>query len=49
VALTGDDADELLRMVTQVLGEALLHLVSREELERQLDEWLDERRVRLTG
>ena len=29
-------------MVTKVLGEALLQLVSREEVERQLDEWLDQ-------
>ena len=45
VALTGDDAEELLPMVTQVLVEALLQLVRREEVERQL-EWLD---VRLVG
>ena len=39
VSLTGDDADELLPMVTQVLTEALLRLVSREEVGRQLDDW----------
>jgi hypothetical protein len=39
VSLTGDGADELLPMVTQVLTEALLKLVTREEIERQLDEW----------
>jgi hypothetical protein len=43
VALTGDDADELLPMVTKVLTDALLHLVSREEVERQLDEWFASR------
>jgi hypothetical protein len=43
VALTGDDADELLPMVTQVLVEALLQLVSREEIERQLDAWFAKR------
>src|SRR4051794_6562031 len=30
VALTGDDADELLPQVTRILGEALLRAVSRE-------------------
>jgi hypothetical protein len=29
-------------VVTKVLGEALLQPVSREEEERQLDEWLDQ-------
>ncbi len=43
VALTGDDADELLPMVTKVLTDTLLHLVSREEVERQLDEWFASR------
>jgi hypothetical protein len=43
VALTGDDADELLPMVAKVLVDALLQLVRREEVERQL-EWLDVRR-----
>jgi molybdopterin-guanine dinucleotide biosynthesis protein A len=49
VSLTGDDAEQLLPMVTKVLVEALLQLVSRDELERQLDAWLDERRTRLAG
>jgi hypothetical protein len=44
ISLTGDDADELLPMVIKILTEALLRLVSREEVERQLDKWLDERR-----
>jgi hypothetical protein len=43
VALTGDDADELLPMVTQVLVDALLQLVSRETVEQQLDEWFASR------
>jgi hypothetical protein len=43
VGLTGDDADELLPMVTKVLVDALLHLVSREEIELQLDEWFASR------
>jgi hypothetical protein len=29
-------------VVSKVLGEALLQLVLREEVERQLDEWLDQ-------
>jgi hypothetical protein len=37
-----------LPMVTKVLTEALLQLVRREEVERQL-EWLDVRRQRLVG
>jgi hypothetical protein len=43
VSLTGDDADELLPQVTKILTDALLCLVSREELERQLDEWFASR------
>jgi hypothetical protein len=43
VSLTGDDADELLPQVTKILTDALLCLVSREELERQLDEWCESR------
>jgi hypothetical protein len=43
VALTGDDSDELLPEVTGVLVEALVQLVSREELERQLDQWFEKR------
>jgi hypothetical protein len=43
VALVGDDADELLPMVTKILCEALLQLVPREEVERQLDEWFAKR------
>ena len=43
VALTGDDADELLPEVTRVLTEALLQLVPREEIERQLDQWFTRR------
>jgi hypothetical protein len=43
VALTGDDADELLPQVTRILGEALLRAVSREEVERQLDGWFSSR------
>jgi hypothetical protein len=46
VALVGDDADELLAAVLAVLGGALLQPVSREEVERQLDEWFA---GRLTG
>ena len=42
-ALTGDDARELLPQVTRILGEALLRAVSREEVERQLDEWFASR------
>jgi hypothetical protein len=43
VSLTGDDADELLPQVTKVLTDALLQLVPREEIERQLDEWFASR------
>jgi hypothetical protein len=43
VSLTGDDADELLPHVTRILCEALLQLVSREEVERQLDVWFASR------
>jgi hypothetical protein len=35
VSLTGGDTDELLPIVTKILTEALLKLVSREEIERQ--------------
>jgi hypothetical protein len=36
-------------MVTQVLVEALLQLVSRDELEQQLDQWFEVRASRLAG
>jgi hypothetical protein len=36
-------------MVTKILIEALLCLVGRDELERQLDAWLDERAARSVG
>jgi hypothetical protein len=49
VSLTGDDADELLPMVTKVLTDALLQLVTRETVEQQLDAWLDGRAARLAG
>jgi len=39
----GDDADELLPVLTKILVEALLKLVSRETLERQLDGWFSSR------
>jgi hypothetical protein len=47
VSLAGDDSDELLPVVTRVLTEALLQLVPREEIERQLDEWFTVRASRL--
>ena len=43
-----DDAGELLVMVTEMTG-ALLKLVGPEELSRQVEGWLDERRTRLAG
>jgi hypothetical protein len=43
-ALVGDDDAELLPAVTKVLCDALLQLVSREEVERQLEVWLDKSR-----
>jgi len=47
-ALVDDnDAGELLVTVTEVLTGALLRLVGPDELERQVDAWLDERRTRL--
>ena len=48
VSLTGDDADKLLPEVTRVLVEALLQLVRREEVERQLHA-LDVRPQRIVG
>jgi hypothetical protein len=42
VSLTGDDADELLPMVVQILMDALLQVVSRETVE-QLAEWFAKR------
>jgi hypothetical protein len=42
-----DDAGELLVMVTEVLVNALLRLVGPDELQRQVDQWLDERAARL--
>jgi hypothetical protein len=44
-----DDVGELLVAVTEVLTGALLKLVGPEELARQVDGWLDERRERLAG
>lgn len=43
-ALVDDDAGELLVMVTEVLVGALLKLVPREEIERQVNGWLAQRR-----
>jgi len=43
VSLTGDDADELLPMVVQILMDALLQCVSRETVEQNLDEWFAKR------
>jgi hypothetical protein len=43
ISLTGDDSDELLPMVCQVLVGALLQLVTREDLEEQLDAWFASR------
>jgi hypothetical protein len=43
VALTGDDSDELLPAVTEVLITALLQVVRREEVEEQLDQWFAKR------
>jgi len=48
-ALVGDDADELLPMLVEILTGALLRLVGPDELSRQVDQWLDERRTRLAG
>jgi hypothetical protein len=44
-----DDAGELLVVVTEILINALLKLVSVDELQRQVDAWLDERRSRLAA
>ena len=44
-----DDAGELLVLVVEVLVGALLRLVGRDELERQIAAWLDERAARLAG
>jgi hypothetical protein len=44
-----DDAGELLVMVTEILTGALLKLVRADELEMQVNGWLDERAARLTG
>ena len=49
VALTGDDADENLPQVVRILTEALLRLVGQDELERELDAWLEARRQQLGG
>jgi hypothetical protein len=46
VNLTGDDADELLPMVTKILLDALLRVVSPEVVEQQLDEWFEVRASR---
>jgi hypothetical protein len=43
VALTGDDADELLPEVTRILVEALVQVVPRAEIEQQLDQWFAKR------
>jgi hypothetical protein len=44
-----DDAGELLVVVTEILTGALLKLVGMDELQRQVDAWLDERAARLAG
>jgi hypothetical protein len=44
-----DDAGELLVATTEILVGALLRLVGPDELERQVDAWLDERAARLAG
>lgn len=44
-----DDAGELLVMVTEILTGALLRLVGVDELQRQVESWLEERRTRLAG
>jgi hypothetical protein len=49
VLVDDDDAGELLVMVTEILTNALLKLVSVDELSRQVDAWLDERAARLAG
>jgi hypothetical protein len=48
-ALVGDDDAELLPMLVEILVGALLRLVGPDELARQVDAWLDERRERLAG
>jgi hypothetical protein len=40
-ALVGEDDAELLPLTLEILVGALLRLVSREELERQVTAWLD--------
>jgi hypothetical protein len=44
-----DDDTELIPVLMEILVGALLKLVSVEELSRQVDQWLDERRTRLVG
>jgi ADP-ribosylglycohydrolase len=44
-----DDDTELILVLMEILVGALLKLVSVEELSRQVDQWLDERRTRLVG
>jgi hypothetical protein len=48
-ALVGDDDVERLPMLVEILTGALLRLVGPEEVERQVNEWLDARRTRLAG
>jgi hypothetical protein len=48
-ALVGDDDVKLLPMLVEILTGALLRLVGPDEVERQVDAWLDERRTRLAG
>jgi hypothetical protein len=49
LALVGDDGAELLPIVVELLTGGFLRLVSADELERQVDQWLDARRTRLAG
>jgi hypothetical protein len=49
LALVGEDDAELLPLTLEILVNALRKLVSHEELERQVSEWLDERAARLAG
>jgi hypothetical protein len=49
LALVGDDDVELLPITVEILTVALTKLISREEISRQIDEWLEERRTQLAG
>jgi hypothetical protein len=49
VLVDDDDVSELLVLVTEILVGALIRLIGPDELEREVNGWLDKRATRLAG